>query len=137
MVDADSGARIGPILSGQAHQIDILAQLNARRPGREYGHIHTHLSNGAFSAADARVLLSNRELRAVVAVGLDGRWHIMSRTIGGESVDAWTVSDRFSQEVRRLLDDDGIPLVEIPHVAWSTISDTLGLRYSRIEGRAA
>ena len=136
MVDADSGTEAGPRLSGEAHQIDIRAQLIAQSPGRAYGHIHTHPSNGAFSAADARVLLSNRGLRVIIAVGMDGRWHIMSRAVADATVDTWTVSDRFTLELRRVLDDESIPMIEAPHTVWSAISDGLGLRYSRIEGRA-
>ena len=87
-------------------QIDIRVQLSARRPGREYGHIHTHPSNGSFSAADARVLLSNRELRTIVAVGAGGRWHIMSRVDATAPADAWIASDRFVLELKRRLDDE-------------------------------
>ena len=134
MVDAESGEEVGPRLSGEAHQISILAQLVATAQGRQHGHLYTHPSNGAFSAADARVLLSNRQLRVIIAIGLDGRWHVMSRAIAGESADAWVVSDVFSLEVRRLL-DESIPIVEAPHIVWSAIANGLGLRYSRIEGR--
>ena len=135
MVDMESGSEVGPRMSGEAHQVDILAQLVAARPGREYCHLHTHPSNGAFSAADARVQLSNLQLRTIVAVGIDGRWHIMSQAANGESADPWAVSDVFGLELRRLLDDESIPMVEAPHIVWSTISGSLGLRYSRIEGR--
>lgn len=136
MVDAESGAEEGPRLSGEAHQIDILSQRNARRPGREYGHIHTHPSNGAFSAADARVLLSNREIRAIIAVGSDARWRMMSRNTGVAVADPWAVSDQFVIELRRLMSDDCMSIADAPHAIWSTISERLGLRYSRIEGRA-
>lgn len=137
MVDAESGAETGPRLGGEAHQLDVLPQLVAARPGREYCHLHTHPSNGAFSAADARVLLTNRQLRAILTVGIDGRWHSMSRDGDAAPADAWTVSDMFTLELRRLLDDESIPTVEAPHIAWSAISRGLGLRYSRIEGRAS
>jgi hypothetical protein len=134
MVDAESGVKVGPTLSGQAHQIDIRPQIAARRVEREYGHIHTHPSNGAFSDADVRVLLSNRELRVIVAVGDDARWHIMSHSETEDSVDPWTASDRFMLEFRRLLDDETISITDIPHAVWSAIASTLGLRYDRIEG---
>lgn len=137
MVDAESGIEVGPRLSGEAHQVDVLPQLLAARPGREYRHLHTHPSNGAFSPADSRVLLSNRQLRVIVAVGMDGRWHMMSRASDGEPVDAWTASDRFILAVRRLLDDDAVPIVDATHIAWSTLSDGLGLRYSRVEGQGS
>lgn len=135
MVDAESGVQAGPTLSGQAHQIDIRLQIVARRPGRVYGHIHTHPANGAFSDADVRVLLSNPELRVIVAVGVDGRWHIMSRSEAVAPADPWAASDRFMTEFRRLLDDETIAMTEIPHVVWSSTADSLGLRYDRIEGR--
>jgi hypothetical protein len=134
MVDAETGVRVGPTLSGQAHQIDVRPQIMARRPGREYGHMHTHPSNGAFSDADVRVLLSNHELRVIVAVGIDGRWHVMSHSGTVAPVDPWTASDRFLMEFRRLLDDETIPMNHIPHAVWSSIAGDLGLRYDRIQG---
>jgi hypothetical protein len=135
MVDAASGVQEGPTLSGQSHQIDVRPQIMARRPGREYGHIHTHPSNGAFSDADVRVLLSNRELRVIVAVGVDGRWHILSRSEAAAPADPWAASDRFMIEFRRLLDDETISMIDIPHIVWSSTAEGLGLRYDRIEGR--
>jgi hypothetical protein len=134
MFDAERGVETGPRLSGEAHQIDIARQLDARHSGREYGHVHTHPANGAFSAADVRVLLTNRDLRTLVAVGIDGRWHIMSRAPDMTPADAWTASDRFVAEFRRLLDEGSVSITDASHAVWSTISEGLGLRYSRIEG---
>lgn len=116
MLDAESGFKAGLTLSGQAHQIDIRSQVAACRPGRSYVHIHTHPSSGAFSDADVRVLLTNRELLAIVAVGLDGRWYVMSRSVGVTSPDPWEATDQFVLEFRRLLDDALMPLAELPHV---------------------
>jgi hypothetical protein len=135
MVDAESGIQVGPTLSGQAHQVDIWTHIAARRAGREYGHLHTHPSSGAFSDGDVRVLLSNRELRAIIAVGLDGRWYVMSRSGGIAPADPWDASDQFATQFRRMLDDATMPMTEVPHAVWSSIANGLGLRYDRIEGR--
>jgi len=136
MVDAESGVQVGPTLSGQAHQVDIRTHIAARRPGREYGHLHTHPSSGAFSDGDVRVLLSNSELRAIVAVGLDGRWYLMSRSREMSPADLWEASDQFATYFRRMLNDATMPMTEIPHAVWSSIANDLGLRYDRIEGSA-
>jgi hypothetical protein len=135
MVDAESGVQVGPTLSGQAHQIDIRPQLLACQAGRDYGHLHTHPSSGGFSDADVRVLLSNRALRTVVVIALDGRWYAMSRSGEIGTADPWTANDRFAIHFRRLVDDPTMPVAEIPHVVWSSIAVSLGLRYDRIEGR--
>lgn len=116
-----------------ADRRDVLA---ARRSWREYGHLHTHPSNGSFSDADIRVLLSNRELRAVIAVGIDGRWHIMSRSADRAPADPWDASGQFALHLRQLLKVEAIPMVEMPHAAWSSIAYGLGLRYDRVEGRS-
>lgn len=137
MLDAETGVQAGPILSGEAHQTDILSQITARHPGRHYGHVHTHPSSGSFSGGDARVLLTNPELRVLIVVGIDGRWYIMSRAIGTVVADQWVAHDRFVAEYRRGLDDATTPLVEIAHVVWTMISEELGLRYDRIEGTAS
>jgi len=137
MVDAETGVQVGPTLSAQAHQINIRPQIAARRFGRAYGHVHTHPSNSSFSDSDVRVLLSNGELRVIVAVGVDGRWHAMSRSGTVAPVDPWTASDRFLEEFRQLLDDETTSLTDIPHVIWSSIADDLGLRYDRIEGKTS
>jgi hypothetical protein len=135
MIDANTGIQTGPTLSGQAHQIDIRPQIAARQPGRAYGHVHTHPSNSAFSDADARVLLSNRELLAIVVIGLDDRWYIMSEASEASPADPWEATDKFILEFRRLLGRATIPMAELPHAVWSGIAADLGLRYDRIEGR--
>jgi hypothetical protein len=136
MVDAESGVKAGPTLSGEAHRLDIQRHIAACRFGRQYGHLHTHPSNGAFSDADVRVLLSNPELRAIVAVGVDERWYIMSRLEDRATVEPWDASDQFALHFRRLLSDEAMPMIEIPHAVWSSIADSLGLRYDRVEGRS-
>jgi hypothetical protein len=80
------------------------------------------------------VLLTNRELLVIVAVGVDGRWHVMSRSGTEASVDPWTASDRFLVRFRHLLDDETTPLTDLPHVVWSAIASSLGLLFDRIEG---
>src|SRR4051794_27374468 len=49
MVDAEFGVRVGPTLSGEAHRLDMHRHIAACRVGRQYGHLHTHPSNGSFS----------------------------------------------------------------------------------------
>lgn len=134
MVDAESGIRTGPLLSGEAHRMTIDRQLATMRRGWEYGHLHTHPSNASFSGDDVRVLLDNRQLRALTVVGTDGRWHIMSRLDDILNSSGWDASDAFALEFYELLNDASLPYTAIAHRVWSRIAARFGLRYHRVEG---
>ena len=62
---------------------DVSSHIRQFQPDREYVLLHTHPNSTSFSNRDVRLLAEHQVIRAMVAVGLDGTWYVMSH--GGES----------------------------------------------------
>ncbi len=56
MVDAGTGTRVGRIIGGTSHQVDIGLHLDVLKPDRLYVHLHTHPASSSFSDLDASSL---------------------------------------------------------------------------------
>jgi hypothetical protein len=106
--------------------------------------IHTHPNSSAPGRNDVAVLLGRQNIRAVVVIGADGTWYVLSKPPRGPHLDIGTVIERWLT-ARDGLDRVYVPLVEsgsLPakaawrrqtHEMWLRIAPGLKLRYDRAE----
>ena len=133
MVDADSGARAGTVLSWAEGDVDIRPHLRLLRPDRQYVQFHTHPGSSSFSDADAAILVAWGLIRAVVVLGVDGAWYVLSRTAAQVATSEDVVGAYWRE--RNVVDAElaGWTLRERSHAVWTRIADQLGLRYDRVQ----
>jgi hypothetical protein len=132
-LDASSGVPVGPTLSGAADSTDLRPHLARLAPNRSYIVLHTHPMNQSFSALDVLVLATQPRVGVLVAVGIDGKWHVASRTGVGAGEDRRAAFDAYIDAFRRAA-AEGTAWPERAHVAMQAL-DALGLiRYHRAAG---
>lgn len=83
LVDAESGDRVGDLVTGDEDRVDLGALLAARTPGRVYIQLHTHPQSSSFSDADFALLLTHHGISMMVVAGSDGTVYVMSRQPAG------------------------------------------------------
>jgi hypothetical protein len=145
MLDAQTGAPLGPLIRGQRNGVDIMPHVRAAS-GHQAVSVHTHPRSSSFSPDDASLLVSAPGVQTVVAVGADDTWYVLSRTSGAPSPSAATVAASYFTtrqalvaKYRALVQAQTVTRdrawQEHTHEVWARISPALGLRYDRIEVR--
>ncbi len=81
IVDRETGAQVGPAVSGGSDEVSIESLLPLMQSGRRYVALHTHRSIAAFSDLDATVLCTHSAIRAI-AVGHNRTWYFLSKRPG-------------------------------------------------------
>ena len=146
LVEAGSGRQIGTILGGETTSADIELHLDAMRPDRPYVHLHTHPTSSSFSDLDASMLLTHAPLRAIVAIGGDGTWYVLSKSPGRRPASPargmlayrealYALLPKYQRLVQSGQLDDAAAWRQHTHEAWEQVAPALGLRYDRFEGR--
>lgn len=134
MVDAETGAEIGRVLSGTPDGGDIRPHLALMQPGRRYVQMHTHPGNTAPSHIDVLLLLTQEQVQTVAVVGVDGSWYALSRGSSGRVASAHDAAERLVRTLHRLAAaEPSAPLRDRSHRAWLEIAQDLGLRYDRVQ----
>ena len=132
-LDAESGQPIGPMLTGTATATDVSRHILAFRPGHGYVVLHTHPRSTSFSPEDVLLLADHLSIRAIIAVGIDGAWHVLSRLADTNLGDPFTlVGDARRERLR--LEREGVPPAEWSHLAAERIASRYGLVYDRVVG---
>ncbi|MGH2353674.1 MAG: hypothetical protein ACRDJN_18885 [Chloroflexota bacterium] len=143
MIDAQAGTQLGSLARGQIDGVDIARQVYAAR-GRRAVSVHTHPHSSSFSPADANLLSKARDVCAVVVVGADGTWYLLSIE-PGKALPADATIEGAYRITRQSLIPKYLALVqsqamtrarawqEHSHEVWERIAPVLGLRYDRIE----
>jgi hypothetical protein len=72
-------------------------------------------------------------IRAMVVVGADGTWYVLSRLAGIRIIDPRVVFYDFVRELQRLRQDQA-SASERPHLATERIAANYGLLYDRLTG---
>ena len=143
MLDVDSQTRLGAILRGTQHSVDISPHLAAMQPGRRYIQLHAHGNSSAFSDADAAVLVEHPEIAAIGVLGVDGTAYSLSRIPGGITSNRHEIYYRFWGQAELLKPKYQQKIMagemtkaeawkEQTHEVWVQIAQKLGLRYQRI-----
>jgi hypothetical protein len=149
MIDSATGALIGSLLEGERKGVNLgphIAALQAQ-PGTGGVSIHTHPGNSSFSEYDAKILIDGARhgVRAIVVVGADNTWYVMSLKPGEPSVssfadvlrqyeDAFEATDPLYQAMVHFESiDEKRAWAAQSHLLWETIAPALGVRYDRVE----
>jgi hypothetical protein len=132
-LDADNGRAIEPTLTGSAMITDLTRHIRAFEPGHTYVSLHTHPNSTSFSNSDVRVLAEHADLDAMVAVGVDGTWHVMSRSGEASVTFARMVEGDYLTELTRLRQAE-VPATDRPHLVMEQIAARHGWRYDRVVG---
>ncbi len=114
---------------------DLSPHITRFRPNREYVQIHTHPTSTSFSHRDVYLLADQRAIHAMVAIGVDGTWYILSRAEAFELTNPRVLLEQFLDEFGRL-GTELVPASERPHVATERLAARYGLRYDRVTGSA-
>lgn len=141
-LDILTGGMVGSICHGTAAEVDITEQIAAMHDSGRFVSLHTHAGSTAFSDSDADLLLSNRPIVTIVAVGVDGSWHLLSKLPGAAVAEAKVGVAALQRSVARLspaylaLAESGAvtheeALRQMLHTIWQLIARPLGLRYDR------
>ena len=144
LLDAESGEQVGAVVVGTAEGVEAGPLLRLMRPGRRYVFVHSHPDGRSFSQADVAGLVAHWSLLcAVVAIGAQGRWYVISVAPGREAPPPADVGAAFRQE-RETLAPTYQALVQrgaltrreaqrqLTHEVWERIAPGLGLRYDRV-----
>jgi hypothetical protein len=140
----DTGAQIGEVLRGSTEVVAAGAVLAKMEWGHRYVFVHTHPDGRSFSASDVMVLAAHWPLlRAVVAIGAQGTWYVVSVEPGHDAPPPAAVAAAFAKER-----DAQAPQYEtavrsgdmtrreaqrlLTHGVWEQIAPDLGLRYDRV-----
>lgn len=140
VVDTDTGAQWGAIVSGQYDTVVIRDLLRGMPPGQPLLALHTHPFNTSLSLRDVGVLVASPNLRSVAAVGEDGHWFVMTKredSPHADELDLRLLFDRARTELepaytafvvtgRYTLDQANRRLL---HAIWRLLAPHLGLRY--------
>jgi proteasome lid subunit RPN8/RPN11 len=132
-LDAATGQPVGPMLTGSRSSTDLTLHLRALRPGHEYIQLHTHPGSTSFSDLDVRLLAEYPAIHAMIVVGENGTWYVISRQPGISILDSRAVFYDFVRELQRL-GQDQIPAAARPHQATERIAANYGLLYDRLIG---
>jgi len=142
MIDMHSGAQLGPILSGEAHRVDLRPQLESMQMRRSYIQIHTHPGGLTFSPSDGEITAAHEGIQAMVAVGTNGIWYILSKAPNFVPLPPRQVAGSFTIEWQAQRPRYQIAIIngelpasalnELPHQVWQTMAPLLGLRYDRV-----
>lgn len=146
MVDAETGAQVGEILSGGRSEVRIGPHLDAVVAGRQYVHLHTHPGSSSFSSTDATVFAQTTGLQVMAVVGADGTWYVLSRRAGAAPLHVQTLAvayrsaiaalaSRFQSLVRSGAMTPQAAWREHSHQAWQQVAGRLALHYDRGEPR--
>jgi hypothetical protein len=148
VLDSVTGEQIGPERTGDSTSVDISPQLAAIQPGQLAVVLHTHPRSSSFSPDDGVVLAGVLALSAMVAVGLNGSWYVLSPSTAGTFLrgrqGAFLVYGAFRQAEAQLKPsfDDRVAhgdleidqaRRELTHAIWENIAARLGLRYDRLQ----
>lgn len=143
VLDAETGARVGPIVGGTRAEVDIRPQLRAMQSGRRYLHLHTHPGSPSFTDTDA-VAFVRYSFLVMAAVGTDRTWYVLSRLVGGTVPSTLAVAEAYAAEIYarapryRALWRGGTMTAQaayrsLTHEVWTSVAPQLGLRYDRVE----
>jgi hypothetical protein len=143
LIDADTGTQLGSAVSGKADEVDIGPLTRRRAPDTRYVCVHTHPANLPFSLEDIAVMLEERYLCMVTAVGRDGSWYIMSVEPGKTPANVATLRDTFREIADATIEKYQVPPFPTEraarrahmHEIWQRAAPALGLRHDRVEGR--
>lgn len=143
MLDIESGASVGDLIEGVGRRTVIAPHLDALQPGHAYVQVHAHPSSTPHSDQDGMLFAAQARLAAMVVVGLDGTWYVVSRLPGASPItpeqvlSAWeealvALRPQLLARVRsgRLSRRAGGQ--ELLHRVWVAIAPQLGLRYDRV-----
>jgi hypothetical protein len=144
MLEARSGAQVGPIVTGTANRTVITQHVKAQEAGLQYVQLHTHPSERSFSDADVLVFVERRRFAVMTVIGANGTSFLLSRVPGGVTapaalvgVRARTVARALRARYRRLAANGLITADaaarELSHDLWQTVPQETGLRYDRVE----
>jgi hypothetical protein len=144
LIDAATGALVGPPLEGQEEHVDLAPQMAALRPGRRYLHLHTHPASSSFSDLDLRVFLRHPELRHMAVVGQDGSWYLASKQRGRPSASVAVGLARWSHWFDEIAasDDEQLARGRLTtaqalrrelHETMVRLAPEIGLRYDHLE----
>lgn len=141
-LDIETGQMAGEICPGAATEVDITEQIAAMNDHARYVSLHTHGGSTAFSDVDVDLLLRNRLIVTIAAVGADGTWHLLSKLPGVKTADATIAVAGLQRSIVRLspiylaLAESGAAtreeaLQQMLHTIWQLVARPLGLRYDR------
>jgi hypothetical protein len=133
-LDLSDATPVGSMLTGSESQTDISPHLRALRLGGAYVQVHTHPRSTSFSPSDLLTCADHAPIHTMVAVGLDGAWHVLSRLPGADFGEPRQLFDDFISAIRNL-QAEGVVAAEIPHRAMESISARNGMRYDRVTGQ--
>lgn len=133
-LDSATGQTLKPTpLPGSPTSTDLTRHIQAFEPERTYVSLHTHPNSTSFSNSDVRVLGEHAAVDAMVAVGVDGTWHVMSRSGEASITFARMVEGDYLTELNRLR-QAGVDVAERPHLVMGHIVARHGWRYDRVAG---
>jgi proteasome lid subunit RPN8/RPN11 len=144
LLDVETGEQVGEVVVGTAEAVEAGPLLRLMRPGRRYVFVHSHPDGRSFSQADVAGLVAHWPLLcAVVAIGAQGTWYVVSVAPGLEAPPPADVGAAFRQErealaptYQELVQRGALPRREaqrqLTHEVWERIAPGLGLRYDRV-----
>jgi hypothetical protein len=145
VVDAATGARIGPITVGTRRTVSFVEPIRAARDRGTASVIgvHTHPGSSSFSPADAGLFEKDAIVAVMVVVAPDGSWYVLSLEPGTPPPSREDIEERFETvfdhltPTYRVLVNDGTlapdrAWQELMHEVWEIIAPALGLRYDRV-----
>jgi hypothetical protein len=153
MFSSRTGHRLGKNLRGEPNKVNITPHLNALVLGHPYVQLHTHPSrpSPAFSAIDAFNVVGVADIHAVVVVGGDEVWYVLSRAqsfvvpqgdraIQGRLHAVYVAFENAIDHLKPTFDrrveygelDEGEARRQITHEVWQVIAAGLQLRYDRV-----
>lgn len=148
MLDAGSGAEVGPILRGGPTHVSIGEHLHALELGRSYVQLHTHLTSPTWSLwlEDGVLFAAHPPIRAMVVVGVDGTRYVLSRGSDSAAIPPELMDRAWRQEAVRLLPSfrprvatgrlsKGEAEATLRDQIWRSVATRFGLRYDRVEPR--
>jgi hypothetical protein len=132
-LDVADGGPVGETITGYASGADLTPHLVSMQVGHHYIQIHTHPRNTSFSDVDMRLFVERPALKAMIVVGVDGSWHVLSRPAGIRLTDPRAVFYDFVGELQRLTQSQ-VNASERPHRATEHIAASYDLLYDRVTG---
>ena len=143
-VNMDSDYSLGTTLRGSGNDLDFEPHRRLLRRERRYVTLHTHPGSMPPSHLDFLILIDNPSIRALVVVGRDGTWYVVSLAPSAARPDEHVARATFAaayvrlrpQYLRRVevgLMTPREALAAMLDATWRAVARRIGLRYDRVE----
>lgn len=142
-IEINTAEAVGGIIDGDRARVDVRPLLRQMRRGHRYVLLHTHPGSAPPSLADGVVLMAHSRMAAIVVVGLDGTWYVLSRRSrmfqlsAGRLVGLWrevvvTLRPAFAARIAGGELSKANAEIELLHHTWLTIAPRARLHYDRV-----